>query len=158
MICAYRSLRRRLNTDVTPHLQRFANHARSEDEFMAAAARLLLNMQERQLWLSSWATRRHVDGGDTSPAELEGVAAVPAAAAAPTAVQRAFNIAPAVRERVRQALANEVGPIADLLLDNESHRVDSMGELLSRLELHLDGAEQRARFRSAADLKSSPHA
>ena len=51
-----RSLRKRLNNiNVKPHLMRAALHARNEDEFMAAAARLLINAQERQDWLASWA-------------------------------------------------------------------------------------------------------
>ncbi|MBC7955672.1 MAG: hypothetical protein H7Y33_07380, partial [Cytophagales bacterium] len=40
-----RSLRKRLNTNVKPHLLRCAAHARNEDEFMASAARLLLELK-----------------------------------------------------------------------------------------------------------------
>jgi hypothetical protein len=140
-----RSLRKRLNTNVKPHLLRCAAHAHSEDEFMAAAARLLINVPERQEWLSSWATRRHSDADDTTPAELDST--LPAALDAP--LQRSFRISPAQRERVRDALANELGPIAALLLENESKRADSVGELLKLLESHLEGEDQRARFRQS---------
>ena len=140
-----RSLRKRLNTNVKPHLTRCAAHARSEDDFMAAAARMLINQQERQEWLASWATRRHSEANDTTPAELD--TTTPASLDAP--LQRSFRITPAQRERVREALAHELGPIADLLLENESQRAESVSELLERLESHLDGDEQRARFRHA---------
>jgi hypothetical protein len=138
-----RSLRKRLNTNVQPHLLRCAAHARSEDEFMASAARLLLNVQERQEWLASWATRRKTEADDTTPGELD--TTLPAALDAP--LQRSFRISPAQRDRLRDALAHELGPIADLLLENESQRADSVDELLKRLEAHLEGDEQRARFR-----------
>lgn len=140
-----RSLRKRLNTNVKPHLTRCAAHAKSEDEFMAAAARMLINPQERQEWLASWATRRHNESHDTTPADLD--TTTPAALDAP--LQRTFRITPAQRDRLREALAHELGPIADLLLDNECKRAESVGELVQRLEAHLEGEEQRARFRQA---------
>jgi len=139
-----RSLRKRLNTDVKPHLLRCAAHARSEDEFMASAARLLFNPQERQQWLATWATRRQVEGSDTTPAELD---TTPTALDAP--LQRSFRLTPAQRDRVRDALAHEMGPIADLLMDNETQRVGSVSELLERLESHLESEVQRSRFRQA---------
>ncbi len=138
-----RSLRKRLNTNVKPHLQRCAAHAHSEDEFMASAARMLLNVQERQEWLASWATRRQSEADDTTPAALD--ATTPAGLDAP--LQRSFRITPAQRDRLREALAHELGPIADLLLDKESQRADSVAELLTRLESHLETEEQRVRFR-----------
>ncbi len=146
-----RSLRKRLNTDVKPHLLRCAAHAHSEDEFMASAARLLFNMQERQEWLASWATRRQVDGSDTAPADLD---TTPTPLDAP--LQRSFRISQAQRDRLREALARELGPIADLLLANESQRADSVGELLTLLESHLEGEAQRARFRHST-LSSRLH-
>jgi hypothetical protein len=150
-----RSLRKRLNTNVKPHLLRCAAHARSEDEFMASAARMLLNVQERQQWLASWATRRHIEGADTTPAELD--TTTPSALDAP--LQRSFRISPAQRDRLREALAHELGPIADLLLENESRRAESVSELLDRLESHIDGDEQRARFRhSTLSTKLTPDA
>lgn len=150
-----RSLRKRLNTNVKPHLLRCAAHARSEDEFMASAARLLLNVQERQEWLASWATRRHNDALDTTPAALD--TTTPGTLDAP--LVRSFRMTPAQRDRLREALAHELGPIADLLLDNESQRVDTVSELLARLESHLEGDEQRARFRHATmSSKSHPDA
>lgn len=140
-----RSLRKRLNTNVKPHLTRAAAHAKSEDDFMAAAGRLLLNQQERQEWLASWATRRHNESQDTTPAELD--TTTPAALDGP--VKRTFRISPAQRDRLRAALAQELGPIAQLLVDNESERADSVAELLQRLEGHLETEEQRTRFRNA---------
>lgn len=140
-----RSLRKRLDTNVKPHLLRCAAHARSEDEFMASAARLILNVPERQRWLASWATRRHVDGGDTAPAELDSTSPAPL----DMPLLRTFRITPAQRDRLRDALANELGPIADLLIDNETQRADSVTELMQHLEAHLETAEQRTRFRHA---------
>lgn len=142
-----RSLRKRLHTDVKPHLMRAAMHARNEDEFLASAARLLLNAQERQDWLASWVTRRHVEAHDTTPADLDST--MPAALDSP--LQHRFGMTPDQRDRLREALAYEMGPIADLLLENESQRADSVTELLTRLESHIEGETQRARFRSSAD-------
>jgi hypothetical protein len=147
-----RSLRKRLNTNVMPHLKRCAAHAKSEDEFMAAAGRMLVNPQERQEWLASWASRRHNEGQDTTPAELD--TTTPGVLDAP--LQRTFRITPAQRERVREALAHELGPIADLLLNNEAQRADSVTDLLQRLESHLESDEQRARFRQST-LSSRSH-
>jgi hypothetical protein len=138
-----RSLRKRLNTNVKPHVLRCAAHARSEDEFMASAARMLINVQERHEWLASWATRRHSEADDTTPAALD--TTTPAGLDAP--LQRSFRITPAQRDRLREALAHELGPIANLLLDNESKRAESVAELLTLLESHLETEEQRARFR-----------
>lgn len=140
-----RSLRKRLNTNVMPHLTRCAAHAKSEDDFMAAAARMLINQQERQEWLASWASRRNLEGQDTTPAELDST--MPGTLDAP--MKRTFRITPLQRDRVRDALAHELGPIADLLLNNEADRADSVAELLQRLESHLESEEQRARFRHA---------
>ena len=148
-----RSLRKRLHTDVKPHLQRCAAHAHNEDEFMASAARLLFNPHERQQWLATWATRRQVEGSDTTPAELD---TTPTALDAPT--QRSFRITPAQRDRLRDALAHELGPIAELLLDNESQRSESVSELLERLESHLENDEQRDRFRRSTASGLQPDA
>lgn len=147
-----RSLRKRLNTNVKPHLTRCAAHAKSEDEFMAAAGRMLINQQERQEWLASWATRRHQESLDTTPAALD--TTTPASLDSP--LQRTFRITPTQRERLREALAYELGPIAELLLDNESQRAESVPELLRRLEAHLESEEQRARFRQST-LSSRLH-
>lgn len=138
-----RSLRKRLNTNVSLHLKRCATHAKSEDDFMAAAGRMLINPQERQEWLASWASRRHNEGQDTTPAELDTTTPTPLDAP----LQRTFRITSVQRERVRDALAHELGPIADLLLTNEAERAGSVTELLQRLESHLENDEQRARFR-----------
>ena len=141
-----RSLRKRLNTDVKPHLARYAAHARSEDQFMASAARLLLDAHERQEWLAGWVTRRQVEDGDTGPAELDST--VPAAL--DSSLKRILHLSPEQGDRLRSALANELGPIADLLIENETLQSDSVAELVGRLEAHLDDDEQRTRFRSAA--------
>lgn len=138
-----RSLRKRLNTNVKPHLTRCAAHAKSEDDFMAAAGRMLINPQERQEWLASWATRRHHENLDTTPAELD--TTTPAVLDMP--LQRTFRITPSQRDRLREGLARELGPIAELLLENETRRADSVAELLQGLESHLESEEQRARFR-----------
>jgi len=122
---------------------------------MAAAARMLINQQERQEWLTSWATRRHTESLDTTPAELD--TTTPGTLDAP--LQRSFRITPGQRDRVREALATELGPIADLLLDSELQRAESVSDLLLRLESHLDGDEQRLRFRHATlSTKLAPDA
>jgi hypothetical protein len=143
-----RSLKKRLNTDVRPHLMRFAALARSEDEFLSAAARLLINPREREEWLAAWASRAQEDEGPesapmpldtTSPAPLDTVPAN-----LPTA--RSFRITPAQLARLRDALAHELGPIASVLIDTEAARSESAGELVARLQAHLDDEIQRTRF------------
>jgi len=143
-----RSLRRRLNSDVRPHIARCAAHARTDDEFMTAAARLLVDVEERQAWLASWSTRHVVEGGETMPADLDGL---PPTAPAPldTAGFVSFRLSTTQRDRLRDALANELGPIADILIGKEAQRADSVADLLQRLETHLGSGEQRARFRKA---------
>lgn len=148
-----RSLRKRLNTNVNPHLKRCAAHAKNEDEFMAAAARMLINPQERQEWLASWVTRRHNEAADTTPAEFDTTTPVPLDPIPPS---RTFRITTAQRERVRNALAQELGPIASVLLDSETQRAESAAELLKLLEAHLETEEQRSRFRQST-LSSRAH-
>jgi hypothetical protein len=63
--------------------------------------------------------------------------------------QRSFRIRPAQLERVREALAHELGPIASLLIETECARSESAGELLARLQAHLDDDTQRERFVNA---------
>lgn len=139
--------------NVEPHLQRCAAHARSEDEFMAAAARLLLNVRERQQWLATWATRRQVEGGtDTSPVELDST--VPGAF--DVLPPHGWHLSPAQRAHLSDALVRELGPTGARLLASESQHSASVGELLARLNSHLDGEAQRARFRLA--VSSLPQA
>lgn len=146
-----RSLRKRLSTDARPHLERFAAVARTDEEFLAAAARLLASPREREAWLASWLMRRP-DADDTAPAPLDALG--PPAAAPPDArhsapaplAQQSFRISPAQLDRVREALAHEVGPIATLLVATEAARSASAGELLARLQTHLDSEAQRTRF------------
>ncbi len=145
-----RSLRKRLNSDVSSHLQRYAAQAQSEDEFIAAAARLILSPKDRRQWLDAWVTRRHIEGGDTTPADLPGDAQAPA--------HHTYRITPAQRERLRVALTREIGPGADALLDDETQRADSAGELLDRLASHLSTDTQRERFRNATMSRSRPGA
>lgn len=150
-----RSLRKRLHVDIAPHLKRFAAQARSEDEFMTAAARLLVNPREREEWLASWATRRlFADDSapmplDSGPAPLDGPPGI-------GAVQRSFRIHPAQLARIRDALAHEVGPIAAVLVDTEAARSESAGELLARLQTHLDDDGQRRRFAAATQATFDP--
>ena len=153
-----RSLRKRLNVDIGPHLQRFAAQARTEDDFMAAAARLLVNPREREEWLASWATRR-LPGDDTTPMGLDSAPApldAPATGPGALVTQRSFRISPAQLTRIREALAHEVGPIAALLIETESARSESAGELLARLQAHLDDDDQRNRFVAATLSRFDP--
>lgn len=150
-----RSLRKRLHVDVAPHLRRFAAQARSEDDFMAAAARLLVDPREREAWLASWAVRPG-SGDDSSPVPLDSAPAPLDARASPPTRQRTFRISPAQLDRVRDALAHEVGPIATVLIDTEAARSESAGELLARLQAHLDGEAQRQRFAAAVLPRFDP--
>jgi hypothetical protein len=139
-----RSLRKRVNVDVGPHLARCAAQARGDEEFLAAAARLLASPREREAWLAAWLVRRTV-ADDTAPAPLDGTGMPVSSAPAPTA-PHSFRIGPAQRERLRDALAHELGPIATLLIETEAARSASAGELLARLQTHLDDEAQRTRF------------
>ena len=121
---------------------------------MASAARLLLNPREREQWLASWARRAQRElelaeaeagaaaGTDSSPAALDTTS--PVGLDAP--VQRSFHITPVQLENIREALAREIGPVASLLIDDESKRSESAAELLARLQTHLQDDHQRARF------------
>jgi hypothetical protein len=52
-----RSLRKRINYDVHSHLVRAAARVRTEQDFIAAAGRLLLNPKERESWILVWTAR-----------------------------------------------------------------------------------------------------
>jgi hypothetical protein len=52
-----RSLRKRINFDVHSHLTRAAARVRTEQDFIAAAGRLLLNPRERESWILLWTAR-----------------------------------------------------------------------------------------------------
>jgi hypothetical protein len=52
-----RSLRKRINFDVHSHLIRAAARVRTEQDFIAAAGRLLLNPKERESWILVWTAR-----------------------------------------------------------------------------------------------------
>lgn len=146
-----RSLSRRVSLDVGPHLARCAAQARGDEDFLAAAARLLASPREREAWLASWLVRRS-DSDDTAPAPLDalGSQSSPLMDGLPSApvpfAQHSFRISPAQRERLRDALAFELGPIATLLIETEAARSASAGELLARLQTHLDDEAQRTRF------------
>jgi hypothetical protein len=66
-----RSLRKRLKTDVRPHLVRYAARATNEEEFVQSAGRLLADAQKRQLWIASWMPRIHTETNDTTPVPLD---------------------------------------------------------------------------------------
>lgn len=154
-----RSLRKRLSVDVAPHLRRFAAQARTEDDFMTAAARLIASPREREEWLASWATRSlDLDAPSaampldtTTPGSLDSLPQ-------PLPKSRSFRISPAQLDRLREALAHELGPIASLLVETEAARSESAGELLARLQSHLDDEAQRARFVNSTLSKFDPEA
>jgi hypothetical protein len=142
-----RSLKKRLNTEVHPHLVRFASLARSEEEFLHAAARLLINARERDAWLAAWATKVGDDDElESAPMPLDSTSPAPLDTNPAPLAPRHFRITPAQLARVREALAHELGPIATLLIDTEAARSESAGELLARLQSHLDDEVQRTRF------------
>ena len=146
-----RSLRKRVSLDVRPHLARCAAQARGDEDFLATAARLLASPREREAWLASWLVRRS-ESDDTAPAPLDGLGSQgsPVMDGLPSVpaplVQQSFRISLAQRERLRDALAHEVGPIATLLIETEAARSASAGELLARLQTHLDDEAHRTRF------------
>jgi hypothetical protein len=153
-----RSLRKRIHTDIRPHLIRCAAHAHSEEAFMASAARLLADPREREQWLASWRRRMQpvpspADGApaDSAPAPLLDTTS-PAALDAP--VQRSFHLPASQVGAIRDALVRELGPMGGLLVDSESRQSASADELLSRLQRHLPDAHRRARFVVNSSLSS----
>lgn len=143
-------MRKRLDSDIRPHLLRCAAHAEGVDAFMAAAARLLVDAREREHWLASWSPRRrHRDPEAdetaapdiTAPGELDLNLNLTSASHTP-----GLQVKPYQLERLRKALAFEVGPVAKLLIETESQQSTSMAELLTRLQTHLEDQLQRQRF------------
>jgi hypothetical protein len=149
-----RSLRKRISIDIRPHLLRAATHSRSQEEFIAAASRLLLNPREREHWLATWERRLQQDQDEanttmTAPAELRDTTG-PTDMDAP--VHRSFSVSDSQLREIREALARELGPSAYLLVDAEAEHAGSAVELLARLQGHLPDEAQRARFVNASLL------
>ena len=162
-----RSLLKRMSGDIRPHLQRFAAHAHSKREFITSAARLLVNPRERERWLASWeerlrareaaAARADAAQPGTVPLDLDLDSTMPAPF--DLSPQRGFQLSPAQRQRLYEALAREIGPgSASGLLDSEIQRSETAGELLARLQIHLDSDSQRLRFVNSAITSLDPGA
>jgi hypothetical protein len=147
-----RSLRKRLNGDVRAHLDRYAARAQSEEEFVNAAGRLLLDAKVRQHWLASWATRIHHESSDTSPLPLD--EAPPATNGAADAAGLSDSLTGArpgwIDEtdwhQLREAFTQELGPVAPALMDDEAGQAQSPSQLRERLFGRLETDEQRANF------------
>ncbi|MEY4563455.1 MAG: hypothetical protein RLZZ618_2732 [Pseudomonadota bacterium] len=155
-----RSLLKRLNGDIHPHLVRFAAHAHSKEEFMASAARLLVNPREREQWLASWVTRLRAvppdaDSAtaplDTSPAPLDLDLDTTMPVMIDTPAARAPRISDAQLVRVHVALSVELGsPAALRVMEAELPYCESTTALLARLQTHLQSDSQRLRFVNSA--------
>ncbi len=158
-----RSLLKRMSGDIRPHLQRFAAHAHSKQEFITSAARLLVNLRERERWLACWEER--LRARETALAAARADAAPPCAVPLDLDIDldstmpapfelpspRGFQLSPTQRQRLYEALAREIGPgSASGLLDSEMRRSETAGELLARLQIHLDSDSQRLRFVNSA--------
>ncbi len=146
-----RSLRKRLNIDVRAHLVRYAARAQSEEEFVNAAGRLLLDPRQRQHWLASWAPRIHTETSDTSPAPLDDPLAIDDHLDGEGGLPTMPGFSPTYMSEselrvLREALAHELGPIASVLVDDEAALSHSASQLRDRLHAHLETDEQRTRF------------
>jgi hypothetical protein len=145
------SLRKRINIDIHGHLLRVAAHASDEHEFITAAARLLLNPRERELWLTIWNTRIQSRMADrqslqntTSPGLLD--TTYTSNTDLDTPLERHFPIAPDQLEEIRSAFVTALGPSASELVDNEAKTASSTSELLDRLQTHLHEDFKKERF------------
>jgi hypothetical protein len=153
-----RSLRKRLSGDIRPHLLRCAAHAEDIDSFMAAAARLLADAKEREHWLASWSRQRRcrTPEADAMSPDVTGPGGLDLLLDDLDRQPPGFHVKPHQFERLRAALAAEIGPVAKTLIESESQHSASMAELLSRLQIHLQDDFQRKRFlnsvTSTADL------
>jgi hypothetical protein len=145
-----RSLRRRLNSDVRPHLLRYAARADNVDSFMSSAARLIVDSHERETWLASWTPSRRRRNPGSEPEHDNN---------APDSTSPApFDVLPApglrlddsTVEQVVQSLAFEIGPMARKVVETELKQSHSVSELLYRLQGHLEDDERRRRFVAAA--------
>jgi hypothetical protein len=147
-----RSLRKRINIDIHGHLVRAAAHASDEYEFITAAARLLLNPRERELWLLTWnariqsrmADRQAQSTTTTSPGSLD--TTYTSNVDLDTPIERYFPIAPDQLEEIRSAFVTALGPSASELVDNEAKTASSTSELLDRLQTHLHEDFKKERF------------
>lgn len=153
-----RSLRKRLHADIRLLLLRCAARARDEGEFLVAASRLLADANERKRWLASWPAANPLQrmdtgsGGLTEPAPLDGpLASPPGHMESWDIVDVTEPEVPAVSaaevEGLRAALAQELGPIATLLVAKESVPSKSVADLRDRLLSHLETDAERLRFR-----------
>ncbi len=157
-----RSLRKRVKSDVHPHLLRCAAHAHSDDEFVASAARLLLDPKERQQWLAVWTWRlQHPQSADTMPADFEITSSDTleslhhAANSAPRQNFQSAIATPVQIQNLREALSRELGESASDVLERELRAAESPVDLMERIETHLVGENQRVRFRDAAAVAFS---
>ncbi len=163
-----RSLRKRINIDVHAHLVRAAAHANSEYEFIAAAARLLLNPRERELWLAMWNSRIESRMAEqlshsTSPGLLDTTldanldTVYTNNADLDTPLERNFPISPDQLEEIRSAFVTALGPSAKELVDAEAKTAGSTSELLDRLQAHLHEDFRRERFSHSNLARLNPH-
>jgi hypothetical protein len=143
-----RSLRKRLNTDIRAHLERYAARAQSEEDFVNAAGRLLLDMKVRQQWLASWASRIHHESSDTSPAPLDEPPREPSSNGLSDSLTGARPdwIEETDWQQLRDAFTQELGPVAPVWMDDEAAHVQSPSQLRERLFGRLETDEQRANF------------
>ena len=144
-----RSLRKRLHGDVRSHLDRYAARAQSDEDFVNAAGRLLLDPKVRAHWLASWATRIHQEQNDTSPVPLDEPTRPVNGAAAEALVDgsgRPAWIDESDWQQLREAFTRELGPMAALVMDDEAAQAGSTAQLRERLFGRLENDEQRANF------------
>jgi hypothetical protein len=145
-----RSLRRRLNSDVRPHLLRYAARAGDVDSFMSSAARLIADTHEREVWLASWTPsrrrRQYESDSDHDTTAPDSTSPAPLAGVPPGGL----SLGGAVTEQVIQALAFEIGPMARRVVETEVRQSHSVSELLYRLQAHIDDETHRRRFVAAA--------
>jgi hypothetical protein len=153
-----RSLRKRLHADIRLLLLRCAARARDESDFLVAASRLLADAGERKRWLASWPAANPLqridtgNGGLTEPGPLDGshdhAAESPENWNIPESVEpEEPAVSQAEVEGMRAALAQELGPIASLLVTKESAASKSVADLRDRLLSHLETEAERLRFR-----------
>jgi hypothetical protein len=145
-----RSLRRRLNTDVRPHLLRYAARADSIDAFMASAARLIVDTHDREHWLAGWTPARRNRHPEAEP-ESESSGPDSTGPAPLDAIPSTLDIGEPATEQLVQALAFEIGPMAKRVVETEVRQSHSVSELLYRLQAHLEEDVGRRRFIAAAN-------
>jgi hypothetical protein len=155
-----RSLRKRLHADIRLLLLRCAARARDESEFLVAASRLLADAQERRRWLESWPAANPSLRSDTDNAPLTAPGNLPDESweAVDVALPPPPTFGQAEMEGLRAALAQELGPIATLLVEQEAARSKSVADLRDRLLSHLETDQERLQFRRATQRWVHPEA